>query len=188
MHDDSTDDLPWCRATIARGTVTLNPWSPALITRGPASMVFEDLAETAIADLRTLGDDDSELLVRFVSRSPRPACAIDTLVAWAGTVGYRRIWLADRVVDLDVPDRELGLAEVTCPTCGLEWRDDTPEFWGHVHRAGAFPGFCMACGGSLPEWEVRTRRDAGSVHDDDGRPVASGTALDHAGRRGPTSS
>jgi hypothetical protein len=52
----------------------------------------------------------------------------------------------------------VGCAEATCPTCGLPWRDDTVEFWERVRRDGAFPGFCLACGGSLPEWTVAAVR------------------------------
>jgi hypothetical protein len=149
--------MPWCRATIAGDALTLNPWTPQLIRGGPAAMSLERLHATgvALADLYAEGEPgDEELFVRYVGRSPRTAATDAALLAWARTVGYRRVWLPGRVVDLDVADAPVGPAETACPTCGLEWRDDTPEFWHGVRRAGAFPGYCLACGGSLPEWRV----------------------------------
>ena len=155
--DDLADDLPWCRATIAGGTVTLNPWTPQLIRGGPAAMTLERLEDHGVVLVDLLSDGEpgeEELTVKYVSRSPRSADAEEVLIAWARTVGYVRIWLPDRIVDLDPADVPLGVAEITCPTCKLDWRDDTAEFWMRVRGAGAFPGFCLACGGSLPEWHV----------------------------------
>jgi hypothetical protein len=157
LHDCDDDRLsPWCRATITRDSVTLNPWVPALIRGGPASMALERLAEhgVALADLYADGEPlEEELVVRYVARS-RTQASDATLLAWAETVGYRRVWLPDRVVDLEPAEGDLGLAQTTCRTCGLQWRDDTPEFWEGVRHAGAFPAFCMACGSSLPEWRA----------------------------------
>ncbi|MDP9384213.1 MAG: hypothetical protein M3P50_03085, partial [Actinomycetota bacterium] len=147
-------ETPWWRATIAAGTVTLNPWTPRLIRGGPAAMVLERLGDVAIADFFATGADGDEVLVRFVSRSPRPEGAAEAVLDWARATGHRRVWLPDRVADLEPAGDRLCVAEVRCPTCGLEWRDETPEFWCGVHAAGAFPGFCAACGGSLPEWRV----------------------------------
>ena len=162
QHDDRP--MPWCRATIAQDTVTLNPWTPQLIRGGPASMTLERLAgaEVALADLTAEGDPgDEELFVRYVPRSPRTERSDAALLAWAATVGYRRVWMPERVVDLDPGAEPIGLAETTCRCCRLLWRDDSDDFWHGVRQAGAFPGFCMACGASLPEWRVVTAdRDA----------------------------
>jgi hypothetical protein len=155
MDDDRL--LPWCRATIAGDAVTLNPWTAQLVRGGPAAMSLERLHDTgvALADLFADGEPgEEEVIVRYVAQSPRSAATDAALVAWAQTVGYRRVWLPGRVADLDVAAAPLGTAETACPTCGLTWRDDTPEFWRSVRHAGAFPGFCLACGGSLPEWRV----------------------------------
>jgi hypothetical protein len=157
MFDDD-QLMPWCRATIRDGSVTLNPWTPQLIRSGPVSMALERLHETgtALADLYAQGDPgDEELLVRYVGRTGTGA-SDEALLGWAGTVGYRRVWLPGRVEDLDVAAADAGgLAETACRTCGLAWRDDTPEFWASVRQSGAFPGFCLACGSSLPEWTPR---------------------------------
>jgi hypothetical protein len=161
---DESRLMPWCRATIAGDAVTLNPWTPQLIRGGPAAMSLERLAATgvALADLYAEGEPgDEELLVRYVAHSLRSAATDAALVAWARTVGYRRVWLPAGVVDLDVAQAPVGPAATACPTCGLEWRDDTPEFWLGVRSAGAFPGFCLACGGSLPEWRVVAEAGAG---------------------------
>lgn len=152
-HDDRP--TPWCRATISGDTITLNPWAPALIRGGPAVMTLERLAERgiALADLSAEGDPhEEELFVEYVARL-RTDTSDEALLAWAQTVGYRRVWLADRVVDLDVAAAKIGLAETACRTCGLEWRDDSADFWNGVRAAGAFPAFCLACGSSLP-WRV----------------------------------
>jgi hypothetical protein len=158
-YDDQLQ--PWCRATIRDGALTLNPWTPQLVRTGPAAMALEALRDrgTALADLYAEGDPgDEELFVRYVART-RTQEADEALLAWAQVVGYRRVWLPGRVVDLDRVDEAVGgPAETTCGTCGLAWRDDTPEFWTQVRRVGAFPGFCLACGASLPEWRVPAHR------------------------------
>jgi len=43
---------------------------------------------------------------------------------------------------------------VRCPTCTSVWADDSARFWTVVRESGHFPGFCPACGGSLPEWRL----------------------------------
>lgn len=162
-HDDRP--APWSRATIGPDGLTLNPWSPSLIIGGPAVMSLERLAERgiALADLYAEGEPgDEELFVRYVART-RTAASDEALLEWARTVGYRRVWLPERVVDLTAPVAEAGIAETRCRVCTLQWRDDTLEFWHGVRMAGAFPGFCLACGASLPEWTVRSGTTAEEV-------------------------
>lgn len=57
----------------------------------------------------------------------------------------------ERVVSLDEL-APFGPVAVECPTCGARWEDGALGFWEHVRRDGWFPGACLACGGSLPEW------------------------------------
>lgn len=164
MELEDTLANPWCRATVAAGVVTLNPWSPALIRGGPAAMSLERLADggVALADLCAEGDPgEEELFIRYVARL-RTEESDATLLQWAQTVGYLRVWFPDRVVELDPCEVRRGLAETTCTTCGLEWRDDTDSFWNCVLTGGAFPGSCLACGASLPEWRVVTDDTAAS--------------------------
>ena len=105
-----------------------------------------------LADLTRL--DDGELLVTFVPRDGASGAARHALLEWATRVGWRRVWLDDRVVDLGEQPAVIGRARVRCPTCGMRWEDERPEFWAHVRGDGWFPPSCLACGGSLPEWEI----------------------------------
>ena len=105
-----------------------------------------------LADLTRL--DDGELLVTFVPRDGANDWARHALLEWAARVGWRRVWLDDRVVDLGEQPAVIGRARVRCPTCGMRWEDERPEFWDHVRGDGWFPPSCLACGGSLPEWEI----------------------------------
>jgi hypothetical protein len=142
-------DAPNCRATIRDGVLTLNPWSPALLGNGPEPAGVRTVT-AAPADLR-FGDD--ELIVAPVPRTPWSDEAEDVILRWAPSVGYRRVWLPERVVDFDSP-APLGHASVDCPSCGARWEDASPGFWAHVRACGWFPARCPACGGSLPEWTV----------------------------------
>ena len=143
-------DHPTCRATIRDGTVTLNAWRPGMGPRGPLKAGYTHVT-ASIADLEQL--DENELIVVPVRGTPWDDVAGDLLLVWAARVGYRRVWLPDRAVDLDVL-AECGWAAVTCPTCGALWEDGGPDFWESVRGDGWFPPSCLACGGSLPEWSV----------------------------------
>jgi hypothetical protein len=175
MADDPLPH-PWARATIARGTVTLNPWYPALLRGGPAGMALGRLARrgVALADLTAEGEPyQEELLVRYVGATRTPE-ADAALLDWAQLVGYRRVWLPDRVADLDPVEPDLGAAETACRTCRSTWRDEGPEFWDGVRHAGAFPSFCPACGSSLPEWRVRRRAAGAAAAPSPARSAAAG--------------
>jgi hypothetical protein len=145
---------PTCRATIRKGVVTLNRWSPTLFGHGPEPAGFKTL-KAALADLQIAGD---ELIVTPVPRAPWDAHAEHALLRWAPTAGYRRVWLPERVVTFDGPP-PLGQARVDCPSCGARWEDGSANFWDRVLSDGRFPGRCPACGGSLPEWSVITAAD-----------------------------
>ena len=156
--DDRAHDDPGCdrflRATIADGEITLNPPLSGTITGGPASMTFARLRGVAIVDLRFAGADGDEVVATVPPNAPRlPRAARRVLAAWAALVGYRRLWLPDSVVELEPPP-PVGTASVRCPTCTSVWADDSARFWTVVRESGHFPGFCPACGGSLPEWRL----------------------------------
>jgi hypothetical protein len=74
-------------------------------------------------------------------------------VEWARAVGYRRVWLPDRLVPIDSP-AQMGRASVRCPTCRARWRERDPSFWHEVRSSGHFPWVCPVCGGDLPQWDV----------------------------------
>jgi hypothetical protein len=149
-----TSDQPTCRATIRDGVVTLNAWMPGLRGRGPEPSGFRTIT-AALADLTMLGA--GELVVAPVPRVAWTAVAEEALLTWALLAGYRRVWLPGRVVDADGELAALGHAAVGCPTCGAHWEDGDVSFWESVRRQGWFPGTCLACGGSLPEWSVGVR-------------------------------
>ena len=156
--DDRAHDDPGCdrflRATIADGEITLNPPLSGTITGGPASMTFARLQGVAIVDLRFAGADGDEVVATVPPNAPRlPRAARRVLAAWAALVGYRRLWLPDSVVELEPPP-PVGTASVRCPTCTSVRADDSARFWTVVRESGHFPGFCPACGGSLPEWRL----------------------------------
>ena len=90
-----------------------------------------------LADLTRL--DDGELLVTFVPRDGANDRARHALLDWAARVGWQRVWLDDRVVDLGEQPAVTGRARVRCPTCGTRWEDERPEFWDHVRGDGWFP-------------------------------------------------
>lgn len=166
---------PFARATIAGGSVTLNAWAPGLISGGPARGLLERLPEgTTLADLEIdRRPEGNELIVRFVT--PARAEAEEALVAWAQTVGYRRIWLPGRVVEPESDAGLAGRAAVECPTCGARWSDDSPDFIAATRDRGWFPAACCACGGSLPEWHAEDETGA------DGGPAPAPYAEAEAG-------
>ena len=162
------------RATIAAGELTLNPPLRGTITGGPASMTFARLAGVAIVDLRGSGVDDDELVATLPPNAPPlDRAARRVLADWAALVGYRRLWLADRVLDLDPPP-PVGAVAVRCPTCTSEWADSSPGFWALVRENHHFPGFCPACGGSLPEWRPARRPSCRTPGHAASAPVAAG--------------
>jgi hypothetical protein len=168
-----TTDYPACRAAIRGGQIILNRWNPALLSSGPERAGLRTV-DAALADLRLL---DDELVVSPVAHVPWTAQAEATLLPWAAVVGFRRVWLPGRVADLGGALAVVTVARVRCPTCGASWADDTLVFWERVRRDGWFPGLCLACGGSLPEWSCDTT--AG----DDWAPRVSAAKVSERGDR-----
>jgi hypothetical protein len=155
---ETAHPAPFARAVIRDGRITLNPWRPGLLTGGPQRVVLAPLAErhVVMADLSCEPTDGvrEELRVEWVPAGGGNAEAAARLEQWAERVGYARLWLPDRVVELQQELFTGGRAAVTCPTCSLSWDDESPHFWASVRTSGYFPGFCPACNGSLPEWEL----------------------------------
>jgi len=162
------------RATIAAGELTLNPPLSGTITGGPAAMTFARLAGVAIVDLRRSGAEDDELVATLPPNAPPLDRAARRILSdWAALVGYRRLWLADRVLELDPPP-PVGAVAVRCPTCTSEWADSSPSFWARVRANHHFPGFCPACGGSLPEWRPARRPSRRAAGRAPSAPLAAG--------------
>jgi hypothetical protein len=151
-------DPPFARAAVASGRISLNPWHPGLIDGGPRAVALRPGGRRGVvlADLTEIGD--GELLITFVPRDGATDQARQALLGWAAAVGWQRVWLDDRVASFTGEPALTGRAGVRCPTCGTRWEDERPEFWHHVREDGWFPPTCLACGGSLPQWEVDERR------------------------------
>lgn len=146
---------PDLRATVRPdGTVRLVPWGPALVSGGPLLAMLRARAPRGlvVADLEILREDPEgpvgEVAVSFLVGDERHA-----LCGWAASVGYRRIWFPDEVVDLEpLPPT---VARVRCTGCRSAMEDGSPAFWAHVRLTGAFPSMCVLCGSDLPQWSVR---------------------------------
>ncbi len=161
-EDAVPDDPPTYRATILprTGRVSLTGWAPWLARGGALGKLLRERerAGVAIADLSVTGADSDEVIARFYSDGGALSASEDALVEWASHVGYRRLWLSDRMVALDPAPEQIGHATVRCPTCRAGWADANPEFWLMVREQGEFPRWCPVCGFELPQWRVGPQR------------------------------
>jgi len=166
VPDDPPVDRPEpsYRATIRGGKLMLTGWAPWLISGGPVGHLLpaRGRAGVTIADLTIHGADEDELSVRFFVRAEPTEAADEILIGWARQVGYRRLWLPDRLVTLERDPEIITRAKVRCGVCRAKWSDASPEFWLVVHQARAFPRFCPACGCEMPQWTTEPTRNPGS--------------------------
>jgi hypothetical protein len=125
-------DRPFARATVTGRRITLNPWQPGLIDGGPGGAVLRRAGrrERVLADLTRL--DDGELLVKFVPRDGASDAVRRALIDWAARVGWWRVWLDDRVVDLGERPAVAGRAYVRCPSCGARSRWMTHPYLSRI--------------------------------------------------------
>ena len=126
-----------------------------MISGGPAAMQLGRVRASLLDFYITESD---ELIVEAVSGSSLRDEHVEILIGWARTVGYERIWLPDRVVDIEAEPAIVGVAKVNCRTCGALWQDSSTDFWLKVRDNGFFPASCPACGDSLPEMTVEAER------------------------------
>jgi hypothetical protein len=154
---DTLEMAPWARAVIRKGRITLNAWTPNLMTGGPTRPLLARLRKTGtvLADLYSdvRPDGTEELIVEWIPDTAGDAKAVVLLTDWASQVGYTRVWFPDSVVDLSDRLFSGGAAKTTCATCGLSWEDDSADFWAMVRTNGYFAACCPVCNGSLPEWQ-----------------------------------
>jgi hypothetical protein len=146
---------PLLRATVTAHRVKLNHWQPNLVGLGPRNRLLADLDDdVALADLTVERREDGNELVVAVIAGDLVGARLDRLLGWARDAGYRRVWLAERVICLEPDEQAVGTARISCDTCGVTWSDASPGFLAQVRLNGFFPRWCLACGGALPEWEV----------------------------------
>ena len=159
MSDQECLDNPDFRATVVGGRLTIVSWHPHLIgSGGPCNTHHRerDRNGIGIADLTVIREPNAqlELIAKFLCGGHR-AVVRDAIVGWAQSLGYRRVWLPDEVVDLDGADASGAKgARTRCPTCRTRWEDDDLDFWLNVRRWGNFPLSCPLCGCDLPQWEI----------------------------------
>ena len=154
MSLDDVDGLPDFRASIRDGRLTLVGWYKQLFIAGPSRQLAAALdPDVSLVDMWVSGQGpEQEVTIAFRADGDRDA-AERTLTEWARVVGYRRLWLPDRVEELDgLP--ALAPARTKCSACETSWAEESPDFWKIVVQAGHFPAICPLCGGDLPQWRV----------------------------------
>lgn len=149
---------PDYRATCSFGELVLIPWRVGLIGRGgPCNQLLSRRARgSSVADLTIVRNagEGYEAIVAVVSDSADSGFR-RTFTAWGASLGYRRLWWRDELVELDPASGTLGgLARTCCRTCGSEWSDDSAEFWAMSVDQGILPIWCPLCGSSVPQWAV----------------------------------
>ncbi|MGO9960943.1 MAG: hypothetical protein ACLP50_34035 [Solirubrobacteraceae bacterium] len=148
------EDAPDFRVAIRRsGVVRLVDWTPWLAASGTLYVLFDGRgrAGVAIADLTVLRNHAgvaTEVIVDFRCGGSR--WHRDVLCGWAASVGYRRAWFDEAVVELEPAPG--GTARARCSGCGALLADNGAAFWDFVRHRGAFPTACVLCGSDLPQW------------------------------------
>jgi hypothetical protein len=152
--DEEPELTPTWRATIRGEKLMLTGWAQWMITGGPLGALLPARARSGvtIADLTVHGAEEDEISVSFLVRAKSaPERAEAVLIDWAGKVGHRRVWLPDRLVEIEPDPEAIARASVRCEACHAKWSDATPEFWLGVREAKAFPKWCPVCGCELPQ-------------------------------------
>jgi len=155
---DNSVPSPDLRATVRGEQLVITDWGNQLA--GPAGLRVRSTGDSdqpapTIVDLAALGDEREELMVMHYDERQDLEEVERVIVRWAGQVGYRRVWLAESVVEVEFPKSETLSAHFRCPTCSAELSGDSADFWLAVRRARMFPPFCLTCGVESPQWEVR---------------------------------
>jgi hypothetical protein len=162
--------VPDFRAAIRPKSLRLVDWTPYLARSGPLQTLLHarGRAGIGIADLTVVRDEElaDEVIVEFLAGDAAPHR--EALAGWAASVGYRRAWFADEVVELDPCPG--GVATTTCSGCRARLTDADRGFWLSVRRAGRFPAVCPLCGCDLPQWSTMSDR----AHSE--RPISRGKA------------
>jgi hypothetical protein len=153
---------PDFRLTIRGDRVLAVDWHPWLVSGGPMTTMLRarGRAGVAIADVTVIREHEvaTEAVVRLLA-GDRPESRA-ALTGWSRSVGYRRLWLPDEVVELPGPGE--GEAENRCRGCGARLSDGGPGFWHRVRTVGRFPASCPLCGADLPQWRVCQRSPDGA--------------------------
>jgi len=156
-------DHPSFRATIcADGSIWLAHWEPWLDEDIPwhTLVAAQPRPRRCLLDIALLREHDHaveppELIVAPLTEF-QPAHR-EALITWARTVGYRRVWLGDEVLELEPTSG--GSAESRCRVCGNRMVGKGTDFWSRVRRSGCFPRRCLVCGCEIPQWQHVEQRE-----------------------------
>lgn len=151
--------LPDARAAIIEGRMGLVEFDPRLkpvaLLTGP-----EEGAPATYVDIAFLPRPGVlEVLVTHGVSGGLDEDVTTVLADWARSVGIRRVWLPDDVIEVPEEEGPLGEASVKCPGCDMEISADGLDFWLQVRRGGAFPNRCAACGSTMPQWSIHRARE-----------------------------
>jgi hypothetical protein len=158
---------PRYRATHRDGRLMIISHCDALAPEGPVLTMLEnsDRSDLLIADLAESVDGGRsrtwELTVTVLTPGEPSEEAEESILTWAGNVGFRRAWLPDRVIPLEGRPSFRSKASVRCENCGHTWRNRGRGFWSQVRKYRGFPPGCLLCGADLPVWEVEAPAVAG---------------------------
>lgn len=107
---------------------------------------------------------EREMTVRFLFDGPQfeagRRSAEEAIVEWAACTGHVRVWLPDRLVEIDEHPSPGTWARGICRICGHAETGTGREFWRWVFEEGRFPPFCRVCHAGLSHWEVSPKPKA----------------------------
>jgi hypothetical protein len=145
---------PDYRASFRDGALTLVPYALWLANDfGFAGNVFRETVDVVVADFEIhRGHNGLELIVSTLTGASYETFRA-AVIAFAGGLGYRRVWMAGEVIEL-IQGRQLSAigVETACQTCGTTFREHNLSFILNCRQQGAWPTGCPLCGSVLPQW------------------------------------
>jgi hypothetical protein len=160
MSAENPSDNTIYRAVIRHGRITI--LKRPFILMAQQARAYSDAvrkAGTTICEVEAgiTSAGERELTVEPVAGCELDGQALDTLLGWAAVIGCTRVWLPDRVIDLDdslLPAPE-DVESSPCPTCGVSAHvDRVADELASLRRRGHRPRICPVCMSDSPELTV----------------------------------
>jgi hypothetical protein len=145
---------PDYRATYRDGSLTLVPFAPWFARQfGFAGHVIREASSVGFADLEIYRGADGLELIVWPLNEPFDDSFETAVISFARGLGYKRVWMAGAVVELD-QDSELPAIEVetTCAACATIFRERQITFILNARQQGVWPCACPIDGQPLPQW------------------------------------
>lgn len=144
---------PDFRVVLRRGRIWLSRWEDDLVAReGITTMLGgSEASDSSIADLTLVGRDCREVMVQFLSAGSSRSGEASSLIEWSTVLGYRRIWFADRLAELQCSPELLGSCQLDCGICGLDREIEEVDFLLGARQQGFFPMTCPVCGSGVAQ-------------------------------------